>query len=243
MGIEHSCHICGHALRRVCATLDPVYQLPIAVCPSCAAPCVRRRHPLAVWWRGFHRARAAIIGLGWRALAGILMVAITIGVCSTLGESLHNLGPLQLAQRMREGTIDADWIESWKQGNGPLIVGVSAGWCIAVGATLTAGLAHVRRRWTLWALMVCAVAGVLLVNAAQSWAMGAAYHPSSGGRVVAMTAHLAAFRRLSGWLAMGLALAPLGIPVGLALRGTLAKRDARRWIKKLARSRRRRLAI
>ncbi len=43
---SHLCAGCGVELRGVSAPPDPVYALPVCVCPGCGLACVRRKHRL-----------------------------------------------------------------------------------------------------------------------------------------------------------------------------------------------------
>jgi hypothetical protein len=242
VAMEHACHVCGEALGRVRASLDPVYKLPIVVCPTCGAACVRRRHPLAVLWRGVLHARATALGLAWRAFAGLLAVGCSLGVSEMFCDSLNSVGPVGLWRLSRDGGLDDRWIESWKYENGPLIACVSVAWCVGLGAALTAGLGHIRRRWVVWSLFGGAMLAWLLLAGFMEFLNRATYMRWSEDSLPPLPSYFWQLDRHWGWICVGLGLAMLGAPLGRALRRTFAKGEARRWIAILRRARKRRMA-
>lgn len=64
---NHPCASCGLELRRIAAPPDPVYGLPVVVCPRCGAAVVRRKHRT--------RPRSARLRL-WRTLSALLTRAV-----------------------------------------------------------------------------------------------------------------------------------------------------------------------
>ncbi len=64
---SHLCAGCGRELRRVAAPPDPVYALPVCICPGCGLACVRRNHRLRTYPIAFRRLDRAFNRL---ALAG-----------------------------------------------------------------------------------------------------------------------------------------------------------------------------
>ena len=169
VAMEHTCHVCGRALGRVLAPLDPIYKLPVVVCPGCGVACVRRRHPLGTGWRAFQRMRATVAGLAWRVFVAASMVAITIGLAAMVSETWRGISLWELLKDVRAGGPEPETIASWRENFGPAIAGVAGAWSVAAGATLAAGLGHVRRRWMVWGALIAAVTGVMLMEGAQNY--------------------------------------------------------------------------
>jgi hypothetical protein len=100
---SHPCASCGLELRRIPAPPDPVYGLPVVVCPRCGAAVVRRKHrtmPRATRLRCCRVAGALLT----RAVAALIVTAAMlplVGLVSeaatqpTLGHALARIaGPL-----------------------------------------------------------------------------------------------------------------------------------------------------
>ncbi len=241
--MEHSCHICGGALGKVRAPLDPIYKLQVVVCPKCGAACVRRRHPISASWRAVRRGLATAIGLGWRMVGCFLVVGFSLGLPQMLSDTFNQAGPLEVWRMSRAGELDGRWMEGWKGENGPLIAGVGVAWCIGVGAALTAGFGHARRRWAVWAIFAGALVGLsVLAEFFESYVDRAMYRQQASDPMPEVSAQFSHLYRTGGWMAVGLGVAVAGVPLGRGLRRAFAKGDARRWGAMRRRVRRRRLA-
>lgn len=72
---SHPCAACGCELRRVAAPPDPVYALPVCVCPGCGRACVRRKHRFRTNPVAFRRLDRAFN----RLALGAIVVAISAG--------------------------------------------------------------------------------------------------------------------------------------------------------------------
>ena len=238
MALEHSCPNCGRALARVRAPLDPIYHLPIVVCPTCNTACVRRRHPVAQAWRTTRHVIATAIGLGWRVLGCAMLVGISIGIAAMLSELFNSVGPYELWRMVVSGELDSRWWDNWAQDSGQLIVGVAIAWCIAAGAALTIAFAHIRHRWIVWSLFATTLFGSLAMNDALNYVSRAMNQQQFAEQFVQIFWD---FDRISGWLAVGLAIAIAGIPLGRVLRRPLSTADSRRWRARLRRARKRKL--
>ena len=238
VAIEHSCHACGLALGRIRAPLDPIYRLPVVVCPGCHAACVRRRHPLSELWRSLGRWRAAIWGLAWRGALGVLIVILWLACLSALESSLeqYRLTLPELCGYALGEKHNLVTCEGWLDDHGVLYVVLAAGSSIAAGTMATAGLPHIRRRWVVWALLAGATACLPLWMSATAWVDDRANGTANWENA---RAELKIFERI---FVLGLLIAPLGIPFGLRLRRAMDKRTGRRVVKKLARARRRRMS-
>ena len=93
---SHICTECLTELARVPATRDPRSGLPVVVCPSCAAPCVRVRNPVTVFWRRSRTLYKALRGLALLALMLGMLVIITNASASFIAE--HDLSQLASVQ-------------------------------------------------------------------------------------------------------------------------------------------------
>ncbi len=166
---------------------------------------------------------------------------ISLALCEMLSDSLNSVGPLGLWRMSREGTFDERWIESWKYENGPLISGMAAAWSIAIGAALTAGLGHVKSRWKLWAALAGALFGLLIFTGVASFLSQAQYRQAEGNEIDRFLSCFWLLDRCWGWIAIGLLIAVVGMPLGRALRRAFANGDARRWRAMRRRARQRRM--
>lgn len=77
---SHLCARCGTELRHVAAPPDPVYALPVCVCPSCGLACVRRKHRMRTFPLAFRRLDRAFNLL---ALAAVI-VTVSAGTSLAL---------------------------------------------------------------------------------------------------------------------------------------------------------------
>jgi hypothetical protein len=217
MAISHLCLVCGMDLARRRAQRDPHYGLPIVTCPQCGAVAVRRTHPLQRHWRRFLRVKTS---LGWfafqlSALGGL--AALVVAVC------------VRFDGVLLRGGFDGGAGEAWFE-----LFASFALLPIALGAWLTAGLAHWRRgvAWGAFAALTAVLLSVdvLLAPALTQLARagGSAIEPIAGetSRCAARLAVLAAI----------MTLAAAGIPAG---RLTLLLHD--RFRRSRWRARRRRL--
>lgn len=91
MRIAHTCAECGFDLTRTAAPIDPVYGLPIVVCPKCQAAVVRREHPTMAWSRWLGRFAASILSIAVRAAGTLLMVGIVVGLSAFVNEMCMDL--------------------------------------------------------------------------------------------------------------------------------------------------------
>ena len=139
MAISHLCISCGLDLARVRVRPDPLYALPIVICPDCGEAAVRRMHPMKRAWRTVLRLNTSLIALGFQLSLLIGGGSAVVAVCVLVGDAWA-LGSLAFPQR--EERIIAF-----------LAFGVLP---LALGAWLTAGLGHLRRLpvWLVFSLAV-----------------------------------------------------------------------------------------
>lgn len=88
MRIAHTCACCGLDLSRERAPADPIYGLPIVVCPRCAQAVVRRRHPVQARSRQISANIQSIMGLAVRVAGSLGLAGAIIGL-SVLVEDAH----------------------------------------------------------------------------------------------------------------------------------------------------------
>lgn len=88
-------------LRRVPAPPDPVYGLPVCICPGCGVACVRRKHRLRTFPLAFRRLD--------RAFNMIALSASVIGVSAGTALAVA-LGMTSIAARDRRGPFVATFL-------------------------------------------------------------------------------------------------------------------------------------
>jgi FtsH-binding integral membrane protein len=140
MPLSHVCSECGLDLARLRAETEPRYSLPIVTCPRCGAVHVRREHPIS------GRGRAAA-----RLVLAIVLLLVQIGLLGGLAAA---------ATAACVGFADPPPLRAG-QAAIVIIVGLIL-LPLAVGAWLTAGLAHWRRAAALtsFALLVAMLLGM-----------------------------------------------------------------------------------
>jgi hypothetical protein len=241
VGIEHSCHACGHALGRIPALPDPLYGLKIVVCPECRIACVRRPDPVANGWRFAHRLRRSLCaGFSRLAVAGIF-IGGTLGISSQVADSLRGLDLTRLSNPFGGAPTLAAFIDRWIEGDGQIIVVMWLVWSIALGIAASAILPHLRR-FTVWLLFIGSFVTILGGTALIRFVLNVAASPTDSPMHVSAYDAWEPLHATAVYTGSSLVLALLGIPFGNGLRRAIAKWDARRWRVALARARKRRLA-
>jgi hypothetical protein len=149
MALAHVCLGCGFDLARQRPRKELHYGLPMIVCPRCAAPSVRRKHPLMVRWRQFRRVDWAV-----SILVAKLLVAVAIAAATAFTILLSLLMAINWPPPKAELDVVRNFAV-WAVIVLPLIIGI---W-------ITAGLNHLTRRraWLGWAAVLSMV--VLLIAA------------------------------------------------------------------------------
>jgi hypothetical protein len=139
MAISHLCTNCGSDLARIRARREPLYGLPLVVCPRCGICAVRRRHPLQRRYRSGKRLALSLAVLA--AQLGLLaaFISLTTAVCVQFGEDFMR-GGVELSRP--EMTV--------------LAVLSFGALPLALGAWLKAGLPHWRGAiaWLVFALFM-----------------------------------------------------------------------------------------
>lgn len=75
---SHLCARCGLELRHIAATPDPIYGLPVCVCPGCGLATVRRKHRLRTFPVGFRRLDRAFNRLAFAAGCVVLFAVSSL---------------------------------------------------------------------------------------------------------------------------------------------------------------------
>ena len=235
MPLAHACPACGHVLTHVRADYVRDFRAPVVVCPECTFAAVRRRHPIAaamrLWWR---RAWAAY-GLAWRGvLTSVLAIGTTILV-AYIGDELDGagLGVSELgAQLIGIHPRDAGWDHLFESGGHVMLI-IGACWAALVGAVLTGGLSHLRRRWVPWPLFLALVVLCIWTPTAfaiwESLSREDGLHQWDGSPTYRTEAALST--------KVLLALFPvmlLGTPLGVFARRAILQRETRRFARKRA---------
>ena len=148
MSIAHTCLRCGLNLAPIAAPLDPIYRLPIVVCPECREPSVRHSDGHRVVPREIDRLRRAIRNTAFSLFGLCVAVGSTIGATAILLASAHDAGlqPIEIAAMIARVMPRDGRYEDWASSSSP--IGMLA-WFImsaGVGTYLTAALPHLSRR-------------------------------------------------------------------------------------------------
>jgi hypothetical protein len=230
MAIAHACTSCGPSLAGIPAPLDPVYHLPIVVCPECHAAAVRWSDGHRLMPRTLNRIRLAIAtamnNTAWPVIAAIAVAVGTILMADDLGR--RQLSVWRLLGMFTYILPRDDRLDDWYQSDGPISLVI---WlCISTlaGAFLTGGLPHLRRRVFVPVFIVMVVVflfvpgtGELLDQLANGRMRGLAIDRLS-------THYRHELRALAALPASGL-VALVGIPIGLRLRRIGNAIRARGW--------------
>lgn len=148
MPIAHTCPSCGLNLTRIPAPLDPIYRLPIVVCPGCREAIVRHADGHRAVPRAVSRTRLAIVTMIanalWTLIAAIACAGISIGMAGGLRESGLRVWPFL---GMLVGVVPRDdRFAGWMDEHGTLNLLTWAGVNVLIGAFLAGALPHLRRR-------------------------------------------------------------------------------------------------
>jgi hypothetical protein len=217
MAIAHICQECGFDLARVRPVREPHYNLPLVRCPRCAWCSVRRRHPLWVQFQRFRRLDFAVTVLGIQTLLFLGFGALTMLAVISLLAAMY---------RITSNTAgdDIGWFVI-------LPLGVLAP---ALGAWLTAGFSHVRRRtvWMVWTAYIALLlmGFVLLIpmvgefppglGPAPDYVSAFEANPRSGHSAIAHPDPWRSFASLF-FLAVGVIFIPGMIVLGLIMLATM----------------------
>ena len=151
---SHLCAGCAHELRQVSAPPDPVYGLPVCVCPECGLACVRRKHRLRTHPIAFRRLDRAFNRLALAAGCVMFFAGTSLLIAVFMSLQAHRTGRGPFAATI--GAIRSAPIEElfsiW------LAIG-SVGMVLAISGVL---LSRLLWHWKA-AQLVCGWAGVLAV--------------------------------------------------------------------------------
>lgn len=101
MARSHTCPACTSELGKIRALPDPIYALPIVVCPTCATACVRRKHTDIEFWRTVRRTIWGVRRVLYTLAAALVVVLFTTGIATSGEELVHDgratISPLTFA--------------------------------------------------------------------------------------------------------------------------------------------------
>lgn len=249
MPLAHSCASCGCDLSRVAAPLDPVYGLPVVVCPRCGEACARNSQAGRVLPRRWSQAARG----GAKILTAVLMLALmsgmAAGACAAASELMleAETTPWRVLLGAARISQDDEGYQAFKENGGLLALGVLASLGLVAGVYLMVAMPRVKR-WKVWAVFFCcavlwlgAVAGGAMLDSAMrtGWR-----HPLSQDLSVhRFDLDADDWRGFSGFLAsltvVGLG-ALMGRPLGRATARSRVGLGVLRWKRKLRRARDRR---
>lgn len=151
MRIAHTCARCGFDLSRLRAPVEPIYGLPVVVCPLCREAVVRRLHPVQARWRQARAALVSIVVLG----ATVVVAAIFAGLLIGLSVGLR----VVIVRALSRGEV------VWLDEEVILIGGLWCGAAVLAGAWLGVMLPH-WRWWAILPLWVVALWSAMVVSGA-----------------------------------------------------------------------------
>lgn len=147
MPIAHTCPSCGLSLTMVPAALDPVYRLPVVVCPGCGTAGVRCSDGRRVVPRTLARLRtattAAMANTLWTLIGAIVCAATSVGMANSLRSSGMTARSC-LGMLVGLTPRDDGFLEFMDEG-GAISLLTWAGVNVFIGAFLTGALPHLRR--------------------------------------------------------------------------------------------------
>ncbi|MFN7020990.1 MAG: hypothetical protein ACK4WH_06645 [Phycisphaerales bacterium] len=233
MPIAHTCFSCGYELSRIAAPLDPVYRLPIVVCPGCQTPTVRRADGARAIPREMrlrtHAARKLVESLALLVTFSAGLVGMCFALQATLDD--HRVPFSQAILGLFSPEIDTPSAR-WRNDVGLIALIAWLVFGMGAGAYLVAA-SPARRRWRIVALWAIVAAGTVFLSAAV-----VASFEANGAIRSARTARSTRFipPELNWWVKhvhevfLGAAGAMiLGLPLGFIIRRRLDGFAARRF--------------
>ena len=221
MAISHLCLQCGADLAPVRAQREPIYGLPLVICPWCGTAAVRRVHPLRQRWRTMQRLSIALGILGGQAMLLAGFITLTIIVCVHFADLLVKTG-----------------LDAHEPDNGFVLALCFGALPVALGAWLTAGLSH-WRRLAAWG----SFGGLLLICLSFDTIIAPAFTQLTDGLNVTAAPIDCRWSPWAARVAVLLALlsiAGAGLPVGRLILAGLALTRSLLWRRRLRRQRARR---
>lgn len=229
MRIGHVCTSCGFDLSRLRAPLDQHLQLPVVTCPKCRVSSVRRYPTALSSRRTARRIWGVAIHLITRVPVALALVGGTCAICALVRQTQAQTGMTPYEGVLATiGLGDPDLIEAWRGQAGQVVVVATICWGTLVGAIVTGGLVHVRRRWVLWAWLIGAV---LVCFGAWSIGEGASQgsHAGHPGPFTVFPVVSETFWRMTTTLMYIAPVLVAGVPLGLMARSGVKAREARRF--------------
>jgi hypothetical protein len=167
-----------------------------------------------------------------------LAIGATVGVAMAVSRSLGDKGAWRLIQHFVGTRPDTDGIAPRLADHGRAMLAIWAAWSFALGCIASFGLSHLKRR-TVWLLLI---GGLAAIVAAGTLLDTASHARNNRSLPLAITTAWEDERPMVEFVALGLAVALLAIPLGPALRRTTASMSRTRRIHLMSRARKRRAA-
>jgi hypothetical protein len=230
MPASHVCPRCGHELGATRAVLDPVYALPVVVCP-CGFACVRRRDPLVA---AFRKARRIAIAFELLLIRGIAVFLLAAGAASLILIVQHALREERLdlqdliTHAFGLGAPKAALTEWWHQ-NGLVQIAIWLLISVVSGLWLRATLTH----WRAGPLLLawCLLLLFFLLADVWSWPFTAARLWHNRDPIIYNGPGLSESLARVGAAGATIALTALAMPFGQAMR-PLSSWYRARWLSK-----------
>lgn len=233
MALAHTCPTCGCELSRLAAPLDPVYRLPIVVCPGCREPSVRRSDGA----RAVPREASRVLQAAWRlvrrlAVLGVFSAGfVAAGIMLQTSLDMYRLPLFEAIEGLLVGQTEGR-IGSWRGEFGTialviwLVIGAGAGAYLVAAS----GGRSRRRVVVLW-FAVTLLAALLPAAAVLSLEIGrSGYVPSARTQVRMIPMELEWWARHAYQVVIAMPAAMvLGLPPGLIVRRRRAGASSRRF--------------
>lgn len=145
MAIAHICLNCAKDLARQPAIIDPLYSLPLVICPDCNKASVRRPNHYSAKYKSLLRIFTVFTTLLVQALFIIALVGASVGWVFLIGDIVISMTDAEHTQLSNTNVIVAFALTS-----------------IATGAWLTAGLSHIPKlkAWIGWSVLLVIVTAI-----------------------------------------------------------------------------------
>lgn len=243
MPTAHICPLCGNQLARARAVLDAVYQLPIVRC-DCGHTTVRRRHPVTVRARRAVLIAGAIVRLAFQLLFAIGFSAAVAGCIHVFANQIRDLRltPLSFIKTLFVQSKEHDRLmRNWFIGdNGLWLLAAFLSASFIAGIWLRIGLSHWRwpRQLMGWIILISALIWLDLFFWPLTWMIRKLTSEPTryDGPTLSQSIDFGAILFVSVFITL------LGTPIGFVLTRVSAHSSRRRFIKRLAKLRRRRRA-
>lgn len=149
MAIAHICLNCAKDLARQPAIVDPLYSLPLVICPDCNKASVRRPNYYSAKYKSLLRIITVFSALLFQTLCIFALAGATVACVFLIGDIVFLMTDAEPSRLSVTNVIIAVSLTS-----------------IATGAWLTAGFSHIPKLkvwigWSVFLVMVTAIASII----------------------------------------------------------------------------------